>query len=165
MPFLAGFLPRDEGVDFGDGFVLVELADRDGTCEEGVDVELAGFGALAEEFQDAFYPAHELGEEAVVVGVDFVDEFVEVVFVSLAEVDEGLHGLVGVGGDILLAAFVNDLLSRLSVKYTLDRDREAYRDHIIDEDCKVCDAVVHVCGLIHTNKRLVEDGEEISQKL
>lgn len=29
--------------------------------------------------------------------VYFVDEFIEVVFVALAEVDKGLHGLVGVG--------------------------------------------------------------------
>tara|TARA_R110002060_G_scaffold44781_1_gene56133 strand:+ start:202 stop:669 length:468 start_codon:yes stop_codon:yes gene_type:complete len=119
VPFLAGFLPGDEGVDFGDGFVLVELADGDGAREEGVDVELAGFGALAEELEDTFDPAHELGEEAVVMGVDFVDEFVEVVFVALAEVDEGLDCLVGVGGDVLFTAFVDDLFSRMSVKYII----------------------------------------------
>ena len=41
--------------------------------------------------------------------VHFVHEFVEVVFVARAEVDEGLDGLVGVGGDVLFAAFVYDL--------------------------------------------------------
>jgi len=51
-----------------------------------------------------------LGEEAVIVGVNFVDELVEVVFVALAEVDESLDGLVGVGGDVLFAAFIDDLL-------------------------------------------------------
>lgn len=41
--------------------------------------------------------------------VNFVDEFVKVVFVALAEINEGLHGLVRVGRDILFLAFVNDL--------------------------------------------------------
>jgi hypothetical protein len=40
----------------------------------------------------------------------FMDEFVEVVFVALAEVDEGLDCLVRVGRDVLFAAFVHDLL-------------------------------------------------------
>jgi hypothetical protein len=35
------------------------------------------------------------------VDVDFVDEFVEIVFVAGTEVDEGLDSLVGIGGDIL----------------------------------------------------------------
>jgi hypothetical protein len=41
--------------------------------------------------------------------VDFVDEFVEIMFVALAKVDEGLDCLVRVRGDVLLAAFVDDL--------------------------------------------------------
>lgn len=44
------------------------------------------------------------------MGVNFVNEFVEIVFVALAEVDESLDCLVGVGGDVLFAAFVDDLL-------------------------------------------------------
>jgi fumarate reductase subunit C len=64
---------------------------------------------LAKEFEYPFYPAHELREETVVVRVDFVNEFVEVVFVSLAEVDESLDGLIGVCGNILFLAFVDDL--------------------------------------------------------
>lgn len=44
------------------------------------------------------------------MGMYFVDKFVEVVFVALAEVDEGLDCLVGVGGDVLFAAFFDDLL-------------------------------------------------------
>ena len=56
---------------------------------------------MSEELEDAFEPAHEGGKEAVVVNVDFMDEFVEVVLVAGAEIDEGLHCLVGVGGDVL----------------------------------------------------------------
>lgn len=44
------------------------------------------------------------------MGVDFMNEFVEVMFVPLAEVDEGLHCLVRVCGNILLAAFVDNLI-------------------------------------------------------
>jgi len=41
--------------------------------------------------------------------VNFVDELVEVVFMTLAEIYEGLYSLVRVCGDVLLAAFVDDL--------------------------------------------------------
>jgi hypothetical protein len=50
-----------------------------------------------------------LAKESVVVRVDFVYKFVEVVFVALAEVDEGLDCLVGVCRDVLFAAFLDDL--------------------------------------------------------
>jgi hypothetical protein len=39
-----------------------------------------------------------------------MDKFVEIVFVALAEVDEGLDRLVRVGRDVLFAAFVDNLL-------------------------------------------------------
>lgn len=41
--------------------------------------------------------------------MDFMHEFVEVVLVTLAEVDEGLHRLIRVCGCILLSALLNDL--------------------------------------------------------
>lgn len=109
MPLLARLLPRDQPVDLGDGGIFVELVDRHGTFEERVHIELAGGGALAQELEDAFYPAHELCEEPVVVRVHFVHEFVEVVLVARAEVDEGLDGLIGVCGNVLFAAFFDDL--------------------------------------------------------
>jgi len=77
------------------------------------------------------------------VGVDFVDEFVEIMFVALAEVDEGLDCLVGVCGDVLFAAFVDDL------RFVSGRLRREvlgnYLDHVVDEDGEVCDAVVNIC--------------------
>ncbi len=78
---------------------------------------------MAEELEDSFDPPHELGEEAVVVRVHFVDELVEVVFVALAEVDESLNCLVWVGGYVLLAAFVDNLLQLLAktLAWWLDR--------------------------------------------
>lgn len=41
--------------------------------------------------------------------VDFVHELVEVVLVALAEVDESLDCLVRICGDVLLAAFLDNL--------------------------------------------------------
>jgi hypothetical protein len=95
------------------------------------------------------------------VCVHFVDEFVEVMFVALAEIDEGLYCLVWVGGDVLLAAFVDDLVF-------ISRDLRAkeggtYMDHVIDEYCEVGYRVVDVCRLVDANKRLIEDREEVSK--
>jgi hypothetical protein len=69
---------------------------------------------LAQELEDALDPAHELGEEAVVVRMYLVHELVEVMLVTLTEVDEGLNCLVGVCGDVLLAAFDGNLFSPVS---------------------------------------------------
>lgn len=145
VPFLALFLPRDEGVDLGDGGVPVDAAHVDGALEEGVHVEFAALGAEAEELKDAFEPAHELLEEAVVMDVDFVHELVEVVLVALAEVDEGLHGLVRVGRDVLPLGFVDD------------------GEHVVGEDGEVGDAVVDVGRFVDAHEGFVEDGEEVAE--
>lgn len=165
MPFLPRFLPRNQRINLGNSFLLIELFDRHGTSEEGVDIEFSGLGALAQELEDPFYPAHELREEAVVVRVDLVHEFVEVVFVSLTEVDEGLDCLVGVGGDILFAAFVDNLFSSAIVISKEMVAEGTYCDHIVDEDSKVCNTVVDIRRLVNPNKRLIEDRKQISQKL
>lgn len=38
-------------------------------------------------------------------------------------------------------------------------------DCVIDEHGEIGDAVVDVCRLIHTNERLIEDGEEVPEEL
>ena len=96
---------------------------------------------MPEEFQDAFQPAHQLPEETIVVNVYFVHEFVEVVLVPCAEVDERLNGLIGIGGDILTLGF-------------FDND-----EHIVCKVREVRDAVVDIGGLVHADERFVEDGE------
>ena len=98
-------------VDFSDGLFFIKLANRNGAREQSVDVEFACFGALSEKFEDALYPAHQLSKESVVMSVDFMDEVVEVVFVTLAEIDEGLYSLIGVCGNILFTAFVDNLMN------------------------------------------------------
>ena len=43
------------------------------------------------------------------MSVNFMHEFVEVVFVTLAKVNKSLDSLIGVCGNVLLAAFVDNL--------------------------------------------------------
>jgi len=86
-----------------------------------------------------------LAEEAIVVDMHFVDELVEVVFMSGAEVDEGLDGLVWVGRDVLPLGFVDD------------------GEHVVGELGEVCDTIVDVGGFVDADKRFVEDGEEVAE--
>ena len=75
-----------------------------------------------------------------------VDELVEVIFVSCAQVDEGLHCLVGICGNFLTLASLDCL------------------DGIIDEHREICDAVVDIGRLVDAHKRLVEDGEKVAEQ-
>lgn len=74
-------------------------------------------------------------------------EFVEVVLVSAAQVDEGLDGLVGVGGDVLALAGLEDA------------------EHVVGEVGEVGDGGVDVGGFVDAHEGLVEDGEEIAEKV
>lgn len=88
-------------------------------------------------------------------------EFIEVVLVALAKINECLDGLVWVSRNVLFSAFINDLkYVRMNPEHgTLHTNLY----HIVDENSKVCDAVVYIGRLVHTNQRLVEDREEITQ--
>ncbi len=147
VPLLALLLPLDQRVDLGDGGGLVDLLHVHRALEEGVHVQLAAFGSVAQELEDPFQPAHERGEEAVVVDVDFVDEFVEVFLVAGAEVDEGLDGLVGVRRDVL----------------ALRRGQDA--EHVVGEGREVCDGVVDVGRFVDADEGLVEDSEEVAEEV
>lgn len=102
---------------------------------------------MAQEFENAFQPAHELIKEPVVVVVNLVDELVEIVLVACAEVDECLNSLVGICRNLLSLAGFDGL------------------DRVIDEYSEICDAVVNVCGLVNADERLVEDGKEIAEEV
>lgn len=147
VPLLALFLPPDQGIDLGDGGGFIDLAHGDGALEEGVHVEFPAFGPVPEELEDALQPAHELAEEAVVVHVDLVHELVEVVLVAGAQIDEGLHRLVGVGGDVLALRQVQDA------------------EHVVGEGGEVGDGIVDVCGFVDADEGFVEDGEEVAEEL
>ena len=106
MPLLPLFLPLDESVDLLNCLYLVNLSHIHGALKQSIHIQLPALGPLPQELQNPLKPTHELGEEPVVVDVDLVDEFVEIVLVARTEVDEGLDGLIWVGGDVLpLAAF------------------------------------------------------------
>ena len=78
--------------------------------------------------------------------VNLVDEFVEVVLVAGAEVDEGLDGLVWVCGDVLALGAFDD------------------GDHVVDEVGEVGDGAVDICGFIDTDEGFVEDGEQVAEE-
>jgi len=75
----------------------------------------------------------------------FVDELVEIMLVPGAEVDEGLNGLIRVGGDILALSFVDD------------------GEHVVGELGEVGNTVIYVGGFIDADKGFVEDGEEVAE--
>ena len=79
--------------------------------------------------------------------VDLVDEFVEVVLVPGAEVDEGLDGLIWVCGDVLTLSGGDD------------------GDSVIGEGGKVGDGGVDVCRFVDADERFVEDSEEVAEEL
>ena len=147
VPFLALFLPCDQGVDFLDRDGFVDLAHVDCALEQGVHVQFAALGPVAQKLENVFEPAHELAEEAVVVDVHFVHEFVEVVFVAGAEVDEGLDGLVRVRGDILPLGALDGA------------------EHVVGEGGEVGHAAVDVGGFVDAHEGFVEDGEEVAEEL
>jgi hypothetical protein len=116
--------------------------------EQSIHVKFAATaGTVAQELEDALQPAHKLIEKPIVVYVDFVYELVKVVFVARAQVDESLNGLIGICGDFLTLAGFDGF------------------DCVIDEYSEVSDAIVNVCGLVHADERLVEDGEEVAEEL
>lgn len=101
---------------------------------------------MSQEFEDPFNPGHERGEEAIVVDVNFVDEFVQVVFVAGAEVNEGLDCLVWVGGDVLaLGGFYHFY-------------------GVVGELGEVGYGTVDVCGFVDANEGFVEDLEEVAEE-
>ena len=147
MPFLALFLPFDKRVNFCYGSVFVNMANVDGALEEGVHVQFPTLGPVTEELEDALNPSHESGEEAIVMDVDFVDEFVEVVLVAGAEVDKSLNGLVRVGGDIL----------------TLEGGEDG--ESVVCKGGEVGDGVVDVGGFVYADEGFVEDCEEVTEEV
>lgn len=148
MPLLSRRLPFDQRVDLPDGFILINQTAVHSALEKCIHVKLSpSRRAVPEELQNAFQPPHKLVEEAIIVDVHLVDEFIEVVLVTCTEINEGLNRLIGIGGHVLTLAGVD------------------YFDGIVDEKSEVSNGVVHVCGFVNADKRFVEDGEEVSEQL
>ena len=102
---------------------------------------------MTEELENPFNPGHEGGEEAIIMDVDFVDKFVEVVLVAGAEVDEGLNGLVRVGGDVLALEGGED------------------GKGVVCEGGEVGDGVVDVGGFVDADEGFIEDCEEVAEEV
>ena len=101
---------------------------------------------MAEEFEDSFEPAHQLGKQTVIVYVHFVNEFVEIILMAAAEIDEGLDRLIRIGRNVL----------------TLSSSEDG--KHIISEGSEVGDGAVDVGRFVHADEGFIEDGEEITEK-
>ena len=102
---------------------------------------------MAQELKDTFQPTHELIKESVVVDMDLVYKFVEIVLVTRTEIDECLDGLVGICRNLLPLAGFDGL------------------DRVIDEHGEIGNTVVYVRRFIHTDERFIEDGEKIAEEL
>lgn len=102
---------------------------------------------MTKEFEYTFQPAHYLGEQTVIVNVHFVDEFVEIVLMPSAEVDEGLNCLIGIGGNVL----------------TLSGGEDG--EHVVGEGSEVGNRIIDIGGFVDTDKGFVEDGEEIAEEV
>ena len=81
------------------------------------------------------------------MNVYFVYEFVKVVLVPCAEVDERLDGLIRIGGDVLTLGLFDD-------------DK-----HVVCKIGEVRDAVIDIGRLVYADERFVEDSEEIAEEL
>ena len=79
--------------------------------------------------------------------VYFVNEFVEVILMASAEIDEGLDGLVWIGGDVLTLSGSED------------------RERVVGEGSEVGDGVVDIGGFVDADKGFVEDGEKVAEEL
>ncbi len=147
MPFLALFLPFNEGVDLVDSDRFFDMPHIHGAVEKCVHVQLASPWAVAEELEDPLYPGHKLGEKAIIMQVDLVNESIKVFLMAGAEVNEGLDGLVGVCRHVLALSTFN------------------HREHVVGERGEVCDTVVHIGRFVDADEGLVEYCEEVTEEL
>ena len=102
---------------------------------------------MTEELKDPLYPSHESGEEAIIMDVDFMDEFVEVVLVAGAEVDKSLNGLVRVGRDIL----------------TLEGGEDG--EGVVCKGGEVGHGIVDVGGFVYADEGFVKDCKEVTEEV
>ncbi len=76
-----------------------------------------------------------------------MDEFIEIVLVASAEVDEGLDGLIGVGRNVLALGGGED------------------GEGVVGEGGEVGDGVIDVGRFVDADEGFVEDGEEVAEEV
>lgn len=79
--------------------------------------------------------------------VHFVYEFVEIILMASAKINEGLNCLVRIRRDVLTLSGGED------------------REHVIGEGSEVGDGAVDIGGFVDADERFVEDGEEVAEEL
>lgn len=79
--------------------------------------------------------------------VDFVDEFVEIVLMSSAEVNEGLDCLIWIGGNVLPLSGGED------------------GEHVVGKGSEVGNGVVDIGGFVDADERFVKNGEEVAEEV
>lgn len=114
VPLLPRLLPGDERVDLLYSLFLLYNATANSSLKQRINIKLPVLGAMPKEFKYAFDPAHELREEAVVMGVYLMNKLVKVVLVSLAQINKRLDGLVRICRGVLLSALIDGLALNIS---------------------------------------------------
>ena len=79
--------------------------------------------------------------------VNLVNKLVQVILMACAEIDEGLNGLIRIGGKVLTLCGLDD------------------GDRIGDKVGEIGDAIVDACGFVDADEGLVENLEEIAEEL
>jgi hypothetical protein len=145
MPLLPSLLPFDQLIYLLYALFLVHLPQIDCALDKRIHIQLSPTRALAKKVQYILQPSHQRAEEPIVVDMYLVHKFVKVVLVPSTQVDEALHSLIRISGDILPSCFLD------------------HSDPVIGEDGKIRDAAVNIGGFVHAHKRLVEDTEEVAE--
>ena len=101
---------------------------------------------MAEEFKNTFEPAHYLSKQAVVMDVNFMYEFVKIILMASAKVNEGLDRLVWIGRDVL----------------SLSREEDG--EHVVGKGGEVADGAVDVGRFVDADEGFVEDGKEVAKE-
>ena len=79
--------------------------------------------------------------------VDFVDEFIEIVLVPSAEINEGLDCLIWIGGYVLPLSGGED------------------GKHIVGKRSEVGDGVIDIGRFVDADEGFVENGEEVTEEV
>lgn len=79
--------------------------------------------------------------------MNLVNESVEAFLMACTKINEGLDCLIGVS------------------RYVLALGALEHAEHVVGEGGEVSDTIVHICGFVDTDKRLVENCEEVAEEL
>ena len=82
MPPLPRQLPLNQQIDLLYSLLTINQALFHGLLKQTIHIQLAPRGSMFQELQNALDPAHELVKQAIIVNVNLMDKFVQILFVS-----------------------------------------------------------------------------------